>query len=155
MYVKSQTEKHCLVKHFPLLKKVCYQCLNFVLRGTYCFITNYWLALNQLSWNLFFFFLISCNLIGQICLRGEGYSSRTSKYYVLHELAFAWNQSFRYRTLCCFSQDAQDILGFPGNKPFVEFQFTYKHKPCTWCLDLAMQERAWYCKISLFNSNAL
>ena len=71
--VKSRTEKHCLVKHFALLKNICYQCLNFVLRAS-CFITSSWLADNQLSWNILLF---SCNLIGQLCLSGPGYSSHT------------------------------------------------------------------------------
>ena len=35
LYVKFRIEKHCLVKHFAFLKNVCYQYVNFVLRGTY------------------------------------------------------------------------------------------------------------------------
>ena len=62
---------------FALLKTVCYQCLNFVLWVTYCFITSHWLTHNQLSWNVL---LIYCNLIGQLCLSGPSYSSRTVTY---------------------------------------------------------------------------
>ena len=38
LYVKFNIEKHCLVKHFALLKNVCYQFLNFVLWVTYLLI---------------------------------------------------------------------------------------------------------------------
>ena len=41
---------------------------------TYCFLTTCWLAHNQLSWNVLLF---CCNLIGQLCLSGPGYSSCT------------------------------------------------------------------------------
>ena len=34
---KFRTEKHYLVKHFAVLKNVCIQYLNFMLRVTYCF----------------------------------------------------------------------------------------------------------------------
>ena len=58
LYVKFRIEKQCLVKHFALLKNVCY-------RVTYRFLTSRWLAHNQLPWNVLLF---SCNLIGQLCL---------------------------------------------------------------------------------------
>ena len=66
LYVKSQTET-LSGETFALLKTVCYQCLNFVLRVTYCFITSCLLAHNQLSWNVL---LIYYDLIGQLCLSG-------------------------------------------------------------------------------------
>ena len=44
-------------------------------RVTYCSLTSCWLAHNQFSRNVLFFF---CNPIGQICLGGPGYSSRTA-----------------------------------------------------------------------------
>ena len=56
--------KHCLVKHFALLKKVRFAINVLIL----C------LAHNQLSWNVLLF---SNDLIGQLCLSGSGYSSRT------------------------------------------------------------------------------
>ena len=58
LYVKFRIEKQWLVKHFALLKNVCY-------RVTYRFLTSRWLAHNQLPWNVLLF---SCNLIGQLCL---------------------------------------------------------------------------------------
>ena len=51
----------------------CHGNLNSVLRVTYCFLATYGLAHDQLSWNVLLF---SCNLIGQLCLSGPGYSSR-------------------------------------------------------------------------------
>ena len=48
LYVKFQIDKNCLVKHFALLKNVCNQYLNFVIRVTYHFFTSCWLAHNQL-----------------------------------------------------------------------------------------------------------
>ena len=74
LFVKFRIEWCCLVKHFSFLKNVCYQYVNFVLRVTYCFFMSWWLALNQLSWNVLLF---SCNLICQLCLRGPSYSSHT------------------------------------------------------------------------------
>ena len=68
LYEKFRIEKHSLVKHSAFL------IIFLVLRVTYCFLTTCWLALNQLSWNVLLF---SCNLIGQLCLSGPGYSSRT------------------------------------------------------------------------------
>ena len=70
--VKIQTERHCPVKHFAFLKNVCYQYYNFVLWVTYCFLTSCWLAHNQLSWSVL---LLPCNLIGQLCLHGPGYTA--------------------------------------------------------------------------------
>ena len=82
VYAKFQIEKHCLVKHFAFLKNVCYQYLNFVLRVTYIFFfTSYWLVHNQLSWSNVL--LISCNLIGQLCLSEPSHSSRTVKQYTV------------------------------------------------------------------------
>ena len=74
LYEKFRIEKHSLVKHSAFLINVCYQYLNLVLRVSYCFLTTCWLAHNQLSWNVLLF---SCNLIGQLCLSGPGYNSRT------------------------------------------------------------------------------
>ena len=77
LYLMFWKEKHCLVKQFASLKNVSYWYLNFVVRVTYFFSTSCWLALNQLSWNVLLF---SCKLyapIGQFCLSGPGYSSRT------------------------------------------------------------------------------
>ena len=67
---RFRIEKHCLVKHLAFLKNICYQFLNFVLWLTHC----YWLAHNQLSWQVLLF---SCNPIGQLCLSGPGHSSHT------------------------------------------------------------------------------
>ena len=38
------------------------------------FFTSFWLAYHQLSWNVLLF---SCNPVGQLCLSGPSYSSRT------------------------------------------------------------------------------
>ena len=40
LYVKFQKDKSCLEKHFALLKNVCNQYLNFVIRVTYHFFTS-------------------------------------------------------------------------------------------------------------------
>ena len=75
LYEKFRIDwKHSLVKHSAFLINVCFQYLNLVFRVTYCFLTTCWLAHNQRSWNVL---LLSCNLIGQFCLSGPGYSSRT------------------------------------------------------------------------------
>ena len=51
---------------FCCLEKGLLSILNFnVLQVTYCFIMNWWLAHNQLSWNVLWF---SCNPVGQLCL---------------------------------------------------------------------------------------
>ena len=97
LYVKFRTEKHWLVKHFAFLKNVFYKYLNFVLLATYCFFTICWLAHNQLSWNVLLF---SCNPIGQLCLGGPGYSSRTITNEVLTKeksnLSSCWMNLFRF-----------------------------------------------------------
>ena len=72
--VKFSIEKHCLVKHCIFFEKRLLALLKIVLRVTYCFLIGYWLAHNQLSWNVL---VLSCNPIGQLCLCGPGYSSRT------------------------------------------------------------------------------
>ena len=72
-YVKFRIEKHCRVKHFAFLN-------TFVPTSKHCALSNL----------LFFYELligpqptfsecivISKNLIGQLCLSGPGYSSRT------------------------------------------------------------------------------
>ena len=107
LYVKFRIHKRdCLLKHFAFLKNVCHQYLNFVLGVTYCFFLNFlkarfrflllftscWLAYGQLSRNVFLF---SRNPIGQFCLGGPGYSSRTvarwkaSHYFSLEALKHA------------------------------------------------------------------
>ena len=58
---------------FCFIEKHLLSVFKFVLRAS-CFITSSWLADNQLSWNILLF---SCNLIGQLCLSGPGYSSHT------------------------------------------------------------------------------
>ena len=50
---------------------VCYWYLVF---SSVVQVTNCWLAHSQLSWKVKLF---SCNLIGQLCLSGPGYNSRT------------------------------------------------------------------------------
>ena len=81
VYVNFQSQKHCLVKHFAFLKNFCYQYLNYLLRVTYYF---FFLRANVLigsqhllSWSKVL--LISCNLIGQLCLSEPSYSSQTVK----------------------------------------------------------------------------
>ena len=74
LYEKFRIEKHSLVKHSAFLINVCFQYVNLVLRVTYCFLTTCWLAHNQISCNVLLF---SFNLIGQLCLSGPGYGSRT------------------------------------------------------------------------------
>ena len=44
-------------------------------RVTYFSLTSCWLAHNQFSRNVLLFF---CNLVGQLCLGGPGYNSRTA-----------------------------------------------------------------------------
>ena len=57
--------------------------LNFALRlHIYCFFSFFlqaadWPVDNQHSWNVLLF---SCNPVGQLCLRGPSYSSRTVSY---------------------------------------------------------------------------
>ena len=50
------------------------QYVKIVLPVTCCFLMYCWLAHNQLSWNVL---VLSSNPIGQLCLNGLGYSSRT------------------------------------------------------------------------------
>ena len=61
-----------------LLKKACVSWdrgrSKIVLPVTCCFLMYCWLAHNQLSWNVL---VLSSNPIGQLCLNGPGYSSRT------------------------------------------------------------------------------
>ena len=74
---KVSKEKHWLVKHFALLKNVCYQYLNFVLRANNLLVflrTADWPTTNFFFWNVLLF---SCNLIGQLCLGDPSNSSRT------------------------------------------------------------------------------
>ena len=69
---KNSNKKYCLVKHFAFLKNVCYQFQIFP-ELTSVF-NELLIGPQQLSWNVLLF---SCNPIGQLCLSGPGYSSRT------------------------------------------------------------------------------
>ena len=77
LFVKFRIEKKLSGETFCFLeKRLLSKYLNVVLRVTYCFLTSCLLAHNQLSRSLLLF---SCNLIGQLCLSGPGYSSRAVK----------------------------------------------------------------------------
>ena len=91
MYIVSFKEQHSwistalprnTVAHFVCFAHCwCWLIIAVVVIYTVCvlgrenrpFFTSCWLACNQLSWNALLF---SCNLIGKLCLRGPGYSSR-------------------------------------------------------------------------------
>ena len=74
LYVKFRIHKHCFLKHFAFLKKVCYHYLHFVLRVTYCFLwAAYWSTTNFLGMYCYFLVFWLVNL----CLSGPGYSNRT------------------------------------------------------------------------------
>ena len=47
--------------------------VKFCASSNLLFFTSCWLAHNQLSWNVL---LVSCDLIGQLCLSGPGYSTK-------------------------------------------------------------------------------
>ena len=65
-------DKRGVVKHFAFLKTVCCQNLNFVLLVMY-FFYQFLIGLPP-TWNVLLF---SCNPVGQLCLSGPSYSSRT------------------------------------------------------------------------------
>ena len=71
VFYGKRIEKHYLVKHFAFLEnvKIC-----AVFQVTHCFLTSYWLAHDQLSWNVFLF---SRHPIGQHCLGSPSYKTRT------------------------------------------------------------------------------
>ena len=62
---------------------VCYWYLVF---SSVVQVTNCWLAHSQLSWKVKLF---SCNLIGQLCLSGPGYNSRTVTWRI-HQCDYYW-----------------------------------------------------------------
>ena len=72
LQVRFWIEKHCLVKHFAFLKNLCYQ--YFCALNNLMFFMSFWLAHNQISWNVLLF---SSNLICKLCLSGPCYKSRS------------------------------------------------------------------------------
>ena len=59
---------------FCVLEKSLLSLFTFCTSSNLLFFMSCWLAHNQLSWNVLLF---SCNLIGQLCLSGPGYSNHT------------------------------------------------------------------------------
>ena len=129
LYVKFRIEEHSLVKLFAFLKNVCYQYFYFVpffcfLLFCFMFFTSYWLAHNQLSWNVFF----SCNGIDQLCLGGPDCSSHTIRRprsaWMLDGITFGYNiQYFEstliiYVLLCGYTLCRDQIQGGHGNNGY-------------------------------------
>ena len=75
LHVKFRIAKHCLVKHFVFLKKVCYQFLNFVSTIQFFLRPADWPTTNFLG--LYCYFPVI--QWGQLCLSSPEYSSRTVK----------------------------------------------------------------------------
>ena len=55
LHVKFQREKHCLMKHFAFLKKVCHQYLICALSNFFVFFYELLIALQLTSWNVLLF----------------------------------------------------------------------------------------------------
>ena len=76
LFVKFRIEKNCLVKHFAFLKNVCYQIFKRCASSNLLFFNELLIGPQPTFRSVLLF---SCNLIGQLCLCGPGYSSRTVK----------------------------------------------------------------------------
>ena len=76
LYVMFWKEKHCLIKQFASLKNISYWHLNFVVRVTYYFFYELLIGPQPTFSECIVIFLWYAP-IGQFCLSGPGYNSRT------------------------------------------------------------------------------